>query len=653
MKALLLLVATSVLLASCGGGGGGDGGGGGGGGGDAFSLSASSITFTAPLGGAAPAAQSVTLTVLSGAVFVATSQSGAGQFSHNFQITGTTTGVINITPFAPTSAGTTTGTITVRGCSNPTCDGSDVAGSPKTITVNYTVTPAPALTATPSTLAFETTTGNNPAFQDITLRLSNATSTWTASVDTGVGPVWLSVAPTAGALNPGAPTVPVRFTVNTAGLTAGAHTATVTFTAGALTRTVPVTLNINARGVNFVAPYVAIDGVGGNVIIRGHGFTGVTGVSFGGTPGSGFNFVSDTEIRVTHPALAAGTYPVNVTGGPARPTRANLVVISPPALAADAITRQLPRGGVGNLIYDAQRQALYLMDADNTRIERYSYTGTWVADSFTVGGGSGNIRMALSPDGTELLKTGGSALVRYDPANFSVLGAADASSLLGLGVGTNLIAFGNDGRAVISASSTSAGATLFRYDMLNQIFSGLSTQPDMANRSIVASADGDTIVLPTFEPLAPGFERPVVTYDATAGALTEHAAVTTSGTGHASVSRDGSRMILVSFPLSASQTTTVYNFSGGAGGTLTVHGTLPADLSAFVISPDGATAYAYFPAGGGTVRKYNLTNPGAFPEIASVPAASPGTFFNAMTISPDGGWLFLAGNERVVILQAP
>ena len=48
----------------------------------------------------------------------------------------------------------------------------------------------------------------------------------------------------------------------------------------------------------------------------------------------------------------------------------------------------------------------------------------------------------------------------------------------------------------------------------------MSTQPDMANRNIVASADGDTIVLPTFEPLAPGFFKPVVTYDATAGALT-------------------------------------------------------------------------------------------------------------------------------------
>jgi hypothetical protein len=343
---------------------------------------------------------------------------------------------------------------------------------------------------------------------------------------------------------------------------------------------------------------------------------------------------------------------VNVTGGPARPTRANLVVIDPPALPlTDTITRTAPRGGVGELIYDAERQALYLIDADNARIERYRFiAGSWQFDSFAVGGGGGNIRIALSPDGTELLKTGGSALVRYDPADFSVLGAADASSLLGPGAATNIIAFGNDGRAVISASSTSAGATLFRYDMLNQIFSGLSTQPDMANRSIVASADGDTIVLPTFEPLAPGFERPVVTYDATAGALTEHAAVTTSGTGHASVSRDGSRMILVSSPLSASQTTTVYDFIGGV---LSARGDLPAGLSAFVISPDGATAYAYFAAGGGTVRKYDLTNPGAFPQTASVPAASPGTFFNAMTISPDGGWLFLAGNERVVILQAP
>jgi len=655
VKALFLLVAASVLLASCGGGGGGDGGGGGGGTPDAFSLSASAITFTAPQGGAAPAAQSVTITVLSGSVFVSTSQSGAGQFSHNFQITGPTTGVININPFAPTNAGATTGTITVRGCSNPTCDGSDVAGSPKTITVNYTVTPAPALTATPASLAFETTAGNNPAQQFITLRLTNATANWMAGLPayTGAGTGWLSVTPTADALDPVNPTDQVAFNVNTTGLSAGSYGATVTFTAGALTRTVPVTLNINALGVNFVAPYVATAQVGGEVIIRGYGLASVTAVNFGGAAAVGPISVSDTEIRATHPALAAGTYQVNVTGGPALTTRANLVVISPPVLAADAITRPLPRGGVGNLIYDAQRQALYVMEPSNpARIERYRFmAGSWQpAELFPVGGGGGNIRIALSPDGTEVLKTGGSALVRYDPANnFAELGTANASSLLGLGVGTNLIAFGNDGRAVISASSPSAGATLFRYDMLNQSFTGLSTQPDMANRSIVASADGDTLVLPTFEPRAPGFFTPVVTYDATAGALTTHS-ITSGGTEHASVSRNGSRMILVSSPLSASQTTTVYDFIGGV---LSARGDLPAGLSAFVISPDGATAYAYFASGGGTVRKFDLTNPGVFPQTASVPAASPGTFFNAMTISPDGGWLFLAGNQRVVIVQAP
>jgi hypothetical protein len=345
---------------------------------------------------------------------------------------------------------------------------------------------------------------------------------------------------------------------------------------------------------------------------------------------------------------------VNVTAGGTLTTRANLVVISPPALAADAITRQLPRGGVGNLIYDAQRQALYLVDADNARIERYRFiAASWQADSFAVGGGGGNIRIALSPDGTELVQTGGNVLARRDATTFAPQVGADASPLLGPGGYTNIIAFGNDGRAVGNAGSPSAGNTLYRYHMLNRSFSGLSTQPDMTNRSIVASADGDTLVLPTFEPLAPGFFKPVVTYDATAGALTEHAAVTTGGTEHASVSRDGLRMILVSSPLSASQTTTVYDFTGGAGGTLTARGTLPAGLSAFVISPDGASAYAYFGGVSPVVRKYDLTILGFPLSATSIAIASPGTFFNSMTISPDGGWLFLAGNERVIILPAP
>ncbi len=225
-----------------------------------------------------------------------------------------------------------------------------------------------------------------------------------------------------------------------------------------------------------------------------------------------------------------------------------------------------------------------------------------------------------------------------------------AFSLLGNGAHLGHIAFGNDGRAVGNSFAPSTGITAYRYDMLNQTFSTLSTQTDVTNRLIVASSDGDTLLLPSFEPLAPAAYKPAVTYDASAGAVTSPPGATTGGSEDASVSRNGSRMILVSSPLSASQVTTVYGFSGG---TFTSLGNLPADLRGFVISPDGSTAYAYFAGPPSEIRKFDLNTAG-LPQVGSgVAVASPGTFFNRMTISPDGGRLFLAGNDQLIIVPAP
>lgn len=645
-----LLFATALLVSGCGGGGGGGDGGGGGGSGDAYSISSNSVSFSTTFGGATPAPQAVNVSANSGAVFIATSQAGSG-FTHSFVITGPTTGRITITPDPPNQPGNFTGTITVRGCATQICGGNDVPGSPKTINVSYTVGGAATLSVTPPTIDFETTPSVTPDPQNVTLSLSSGSLAWSvvAVNYTGGTPGWLTL-PMSGMLSP---SQTIALSVSPAA-TPGVRNATVTFNAGSLLKDLPVSYTINAVGVNFVSPYVATTGVGGNVIIRGHGFTGATSVSFGGVPAvpGSLSVVSDTEIRASYPALfTLGAQPVQVGS---LSTRANLFVVSPAAFAAVNLARSVGAGNPANLVYDAERRALFVMDPVNNAIERYRFVSgtTWNVDTpFSVGVGGGNPRIALSPDGTELLKTSGNGtlLHRVNPAAIPLALMSpptnvDASSLLG-GGSLNLIAFANDGRAVGNASSPSTGITLYRYHMLNQTFTASSTQVDMTNRTIVASGDGDTLVLPTFESLAPGFFKPVVTYDASAGTLTSRSSILTSQTDHASVSRDGSRMILRS-----AQTATVYDF---VSGTLTVRGNLPAGLTGFVISPDGAFAYGYFASPSPIIRTFDLNIGGFPPTGGSVAINSPGTSFNAMTISPDGGTLFIAGNQSISIVPAP
>jgi hypothetical protein len=175
----------------------------------------------------------------------------------------------------------------------------------------------------------------------------------------------------------------------------------------------------------------------------------------------------------------------------------------------------------------------------------------------------------------------------------------------------------------------------------------------MANRSITASGDGDTLVVPSSEPLILSFSKPVILYDATAGVLTQ-SSETTTYSGFVSVSRTGARMLIRTLATDNLSDTTakVYDFNAG---TLSLRGTLPSGLANFVITPDGNTAYAYY-SSTTKVRKFDLTAPsgGSFPEIGTgTVISSPGTFDPAMTISPDGGTLFLASNQQVVIVPAP
>jgi len=78
------------------------------------------------------------------------------------------------------------------------------------------------------------------------------------------------------------------------------------------------------------------------------------------------------------------------------------------------------------------------------------------------------------------------------------------------------------------------------------------------------------------------------------------------------------------------------------------------------LSPDGSKAYTY--SGGTVLRTHDLNgvltdpNPvvGHFPEIGfgTTLPSSPG-IDSTMIISPDGGTLFIAGSDGIVVVPAP
>jgi hypothetical protein len=72
-----------------------------------------------------------------------------------------------------------------------------------------------------------------------------------------------------------------------------------------LTGTAPTVTDVNPNG--------GLTAGGTEVVITGTAFTGVSAVTFGGTPATVYTFVSDTQITATAPARAAGTVQVQVT----------------------------------------------------------------------------------------------------------------------------------------------------------------------------------------------------------------------------------------------------------------------------------------------------------------------------------------------------
>ena len=607
-----------------------------------FSLSATSITFNATKNGDTPPPQQIIVTVNNGTVFLDVDAGGSG-FGASLQLTGPASGVITVTPPAP--FGDQFGNIIVKGCRDQFCIMGNVPGSPKTIGVAYFVK---ALSVSPPFVNFSANEGNIAAAQNITLDTSPGTAAWTSSVAYLSGATgWLSIPPSG-------PSRPATITLNPPSMLAGVHRANITLTASGASISVPVVFMAHSLGVNFVSPYVATANVSGEVIVRGYGFSSIADpqVMFGATAATAITAVSDTEIRASYPALAQGNYQVTVkNASQSLPTRAKLVVVDTPAYPFAAISRS---GGVTKVIYDAERQALYLLNVDsdvnNNRIERYRFNGIgWTSDSLSlpIGGLFGG--MALSPDGTEIIVAAFSTISHVDPNTLAITAGLSASPVLGPGP-LGELAMANDGGA-IGAFLLGQNAKYYRYDVLLRDLVPLSAPADIGTRRIYSSGDGRRLILakPNVEPTSTSLYY----YDSGNGTLVA-TPVTVRSAIHVGVSRTASRLIIEkdSAAIGGIDEDRVFDNQFNLLGTLPPSGGLASDVVA--VSPDGTKGYRYV-VGTGVIRVFDLAQSdglGGFVEMTgiTVPALGSAT---EMTISPDGGTLFLVSAEQLLVVPVP
>lgn len=208
-----------------------------------IALNPTSLSWTAPAGGADPADKSLTIQNSGGGTLTWTAtyspswlsgSSGGGSLSagasQTLSISVDTGGL---------AAGSHPGTITF------TAPGA--VNDPQTVNVTLNLSQAPVIGYAPASLTFDAPAGGaNPSPKNLSLsNQGGGIMAWTATSDAA----WLAVSPTSDSLGAGLSEV-LTVSVNTTGLAEGTYLAAVhlaSATASNTPQTVPVTLNVNSQ----------------------------------------------------------------------------------------------------------------------------------------------------------------------------------------------------------------------------------------------------------------------------------------------------------------------------------------------------------------------------------------------------------------------
>jgi hypothetical protein len=236
-----------------------------------------------------------------------------------------------------------------------------------------------------------------------------------------------------------------------------------------------------------IMPGVVTADAGGKVVLRGSGFTGVTGVRFDSMAASAVTVVNDTELRVDYPPMPAGmARAVTLQKGSANVDfAAPLTVVDPIGFAATTLgippvagIRYIPVGLAFDPVHAALLIGMRTISASPSPpytpaqdfILRYPYSGgAWQAPttrSFP------NIRYAtLSPDSQTLLAASANVIERLDAATLVSVGASAKPSVINEEL--KALAFTNDGNVVVATGyvNGSGHTRLYLYSMRDASFS--------------------------------------------------------------------------------------------------------------------------------------------------------------------------------------
>jgi hypothetical protein len=598
-----------------------------------ITLGSTQLTFSGTIGQPLPPSQDLIVTAPAGASVPYTTSVTYNPASARDWLTvpptGTATNTLPIKVEATPFPGTHIATLTLT----PT----NATALPQSMVIHYQVG-QPTLAFAPESLDFTMTSASAPSELQQTVAVTGAggsTLSWTASTSLP----WLSINPTSG--NTGDQVTVSLRTAQLQDLAPGDYGGFINFSfSGASTGAAALAVRLSHRlpSVAMVTPYVAMTNSTEQVILRGAGFDNLTTarILFGATPATAFVKVSDTELRVTPPALSPGRYGVTVENQVnLSRTRADLVVVDPVIYPYSA---QISGGQRCRIIYDAERLYLYVCNRASGQVERYAFNSGAGAWGRTASAVYSDFRtMALAPDGSELTIVT-SSVHSLDPVS---LASTFQSGVIFSGTQmAEQIEYGNNGEATITISDGTEDAYARGFDFRNRRVTNL-VSPESVSGRLTSSRDGSRLFIASrgATPIRP------IYYDDVAANRVVATSVLRNVESLAS-DRTGHRLVAV-----GAAVTEVFDRD------FSLLGHLPATTLAVALTPNGQRAYTY--DSGGSIRVFDLTtslpsSSSSYPEIGNptVPADSPGTGV-VMTISPDANTLFIAGNQRILIVPAP